>query len=161
MAIYSHSQVGLGEYHFRINPCVHQAWPSLKLCGFDPLESRRGCRLLHCADNMTYRIRHCVFCPHCLTRYLIGFSPYANGAYLESIGVSSAEEYVLYCSCRDFPAPSRWRESETRPCGVSNFAYHRGYGTPDEIWFADHGPHETDSLRHAVGKISSRSPRDG
>ena len=31
---------------------------------------------------MTPRIRHCVECPKCHTRYLVGFSPYRNGSYL-------------------------------------------------------------------------------
>jgi len=31
---------------------------------------------------MGYRIRHCVECPKCLTRYLVACSPYRNGSYL-------------------------------------------------------------------------------
>lgn len=92
---------------------------------------------------MSHRIRHCVSCAHCLTRYLIGFSPYENGSYLESTAVGSLEEYVLYCSCRPFPAPNRWRDTETRACVVSNSAYCRGYGTPEEVWFADERSEQT------------------
>jgi hypothetical protein len=86
---------------------------------------------------MSHRIRHCISCPHCRTRYLIGFSPYANGSYLVSTPVGPLEEYVLYCSCRRFLVPSRWRGSEIRTCEVSNSAYRRGYGSPDEVMFAD------------------------
>jgi hypothetical protein len=28
------------------------------------------------------RVRHCVECPKCHTRYLPGFTPYRNGSYL-------------------------------------------------------------------------------
>ena len=73
-------------------------------------------------DTMSYRIRHCISCPHCRTRYLIGFSPYANGSYLLSTSVGSLEEYTLYCSCRRFPVPSRWRDSEIKACEVSHSA---------------------------------------
>jgi hypothetical protein len=87
---------------------------------------------------MSYRIRHCVSCPHCRTRYLIGFSPYVNGSYLESTLVGSFEEYVLYCSCTQFPVPSRWSGSEILTCEVSKSAYRRGYGSPEEVMlFAD------------------------
>jgi hypothetical protein len=86
---------------------------------------------------MSSRIRHCVSCPHCLTRYLVGFSPYANGSYLVSNHEGALEEYILYCSCRRFPAPSRWRDTEMRTCAVSNSAYYRGYGSPNEVLFVD------------------------
>ena len=101
---------------------------------------------------MTQRIRHCVFCTHCLTRYLIGFSPYGNGSYLESTVVGSLEEYILYCSCRQFPAPSRWRDSETRTCVVTNSAYCRGYGSPEEVWFTDHGGEQIDLFAESTLK---------
>jgi hypothetical protein len=82
---------------------------------------------------MSCRIRHCISCPHCFTRYLIGFSPYANGSYLLSPSAGSLEEYALYCSCRQFPVPSRWKGNEIRTCEVSNSAYRRGYGSPEEV----------------------------
>src|SRR5215471_14868784 len=82
---------------------------------------------------MSYRIRHCVACPHCQTCYLIGFSPYANGSYLISTSVGSFEEYALYCSCQRSPMPSRWRAGELRASEVSDAAYRRGYGSPDEV----------------------------
>lgn len=95
---------------------------------------------------MSCRIRHCVSCPFCLTRYLIGFSPYANGSYLVSNSVGSSEEYALYCSCRRFLAPSRWRSTEISACEVSNSAYRRGYGSPEEVLpFADQRAKAIDS----------------
>jgi hypothetical protein len=82
---------------------------------------------------MSFRIRHCISCPHCRTRYIMGFSPYGNGAYLLSNSVGSLEEYLLYCSCRGFPVPSRWKDSEIKTCEVSNSVYRRGYGSPEEV----------------------------
>jgi hypothetical protein len=79
------------------------------------------------------RIRHCVECPRCLTRYLIGFSPYRNGSYLVATLNGSAEEYALYCCCRGLPVVTPWRWRETKACEVSHEAYDRGYGTPEEI----------------------------
>ena len=104
-------------------------------------------------ELMTTRIRHCVSCPHCHTRYLIGFSPYENGSYLASTTEGRFEEYVLYCSCREFPVPSRWTGNEIRTCEVSNSAYRRGYGSPDEVVFAD-GRVETIQL--SARSISNR-----
>lgn len=82
---------------------------------------------------MRYRIRHCISCPACLTRYLIGFSPYENGSYLVSASAGALEEYVLYCSCRRLPAPTRWSGNEIRTYEVSNSAYWRGYGSREEV----------------------------
>jgi hypothetical protein len=79
------------------------------------------------------RIRHCVECPKCLTRYLIPFSPYRNGSYAIPIVEGSLEEYALYCSCRRGTVASLWRWSEMKTCEVSNAAYDRGYGTQEEI----------------------------
>ena len=80
------------------------------------------------------RIRHCVECPKCLTRYLIAFSPYKNGSYLVPAVYGSSESYTLYCSCSGLPVVSHWTWKETRACEVSHEAYDRGYGTPEEIW---------------------------
>ncbi len=89
---------------------------------------------------MTTRIRHCVSCPNCHTRYLIGFSPYSNGSYLVSTPVGCFEEYTLYCCCNPFAIPSRWWGTELLTCAVSNAAYRRGYGSPEEVVFADPTP---------------------
>ena len=79
------------------------------------------------------RIRHCVVCPHCLTRYLISFSPYRNGSHLIPTMNGSSEEFVLYCSCNRATVTSRWKWSEVTSCEVSREAYERGYGTAEEI----------------------------
>jgi hypothetical protein len=79
------------------------------------------------------RIRHCVQCPKCQTRYLISFSPYRNGSYLIPTVQGSLEEYVLYCSCRKGTLASLCTWSDVESCQVSNAAYGRGYGTPEEI----------------------------
>lgn len=86
---------------------------------------------------MSNRIRHCVLCAHCHTRYLIGFSPYANGSYLASTPVGCFEEYALYCSCTQSTVPSRWLGSEILTCEVSNSAYRRGYGSREEVILTD------------------------
>jgi len=82
---------------------------------------------------MPPHIRRCVECPQCLTRYLIGFSPYRNGAYLVSTEHGSAEEYTLYCACRRPVAPSRWRARDLKSYTVSKEAHDRGFGTCEEI----------------------------
>lgn len=83
------------------------------------------------------RIRHCVECPHCLTRYLISFSPYRNGSYLIPTVEGSFEEYVLYCSCKRSSVAVVCRRNEVKICEVSTKAYDRGYGTPEEIVSTD------------------------
>jgi hypothetical protein len=50
-----------------------------------------------------------------------------------STSAGSVEEYALYCSCRRFSLPSRWRNTEIRTCEVSSFVYRRGYGSPEEV----------------------------
>ncbi len=83
---------------------------------------------------MANRVRHCVECPECCTRYLIGFSPYPNGAYLVSFVTETFEEYKLICSCRRPAVCSRWNGRDLRTYSVSNEAYARGYGEAEEIW---------------------------
>jgi len=83
-------------------------------------------------------IRHCVECRKCLTRYLIAFSPYGNGSYLWRQGLSSSDEYLLYCFCQQPPVFSRWKEHEVKTYVVSRAAHARGYGTSDEIIAIDH-----------------------
>jgi hypothetical protein len=80
---------------------------------------------------MSLRIRHCVECPKCLTRYVIGSSPYRNGAYLVSRLAVGSEEHTLYCSCGVRSLSIRW--SDLKAYAVSNRAHDRGYGKPDEI----------------------------
>jgi hypothetical protein len=78
-------------------------------------------------------VRHCVECPKCLTRYLIGFSPYGNGSYVVRNVPGSRAEYVLYCSCRTPFLSSRWWADEIKSYELSKIAHDRRYGTPEEI----------------------------
>lgn len=82
---------------------------------------------------MAPRLRRCIECPKCFTRYLVGFSPYANGSYLVSRVTESTEEYRLFCVCgrKTFSTPWNWRELKTYV--ISTPAYERGYGAPDEV----------------------------
>lgn len=89
------------------------------------------------------RIRHCVECPNCRTRYLIAFSPYSNGAYLVPLVDGSRDEYILYCCCGNGFTPNRWTWRAVKPCEVSKTAYDRGYGTADEILLVHQEPGET------------------
>src|ERR1700757_94164 len=76
------------------------------------------------------RLRHCVECPKCLTRFVVSCSPYGNGSYLQATIEGSWDEYTLYCRCK---AVSRWKSSEFQNCEVSPKAFERGYGTAEEI----------------------------
>jgi uncharacterized Rmd1/YagE family protein len=83
---------------------------------------------------MTFRIRHCVECPKCHTRYLIASSPYRNGAYLVRTRLDR-DEYTLYCFCDGWQMPNVWKWLQVKPCEVSKRAHRRGYGSLAEIWF--------------------------
>jgi hypothetical protein len=91
---------------------------------------------------MSLRIRHCVECPKCHTRYLIAFSPYRNRSYLVPLVVGSSEEFILYCSCKRPSIVSRWKWSEVKTCKVSRAAYDRGYGTAEHIVQVNNQPRE-------------------
>ncbi len=95
--------------------------------------SNDPCGLVAIGVSLMLRIRQCVECPKCLTRYLLAFSPYSNGSYLVPTVYGSSEEYTLYCSCRPAPFGSRRRWNEMKIYEVSKAAYDRGYGTPAEI----------------------------
>ncbi len=82
---------------------------------------------------MGFRVRHCVECPKCLTRYLPGFSPYRNGSYLLPLAEGFADEWTLYCACGRPPISSRGSWSDLKLYAVSNQAHDRGYGPPEEI----------------------------
>lgn len=82
---------------------------------------------------MARYIRHCVECSKCLTRYLIGFSPYPNGSYLVPLRKGYAEEWILYCSCCRPPSCSRCPGSELKMYVVCSQAHARGYGRPEEV----------------------------
>ena len=80
---------------------------------------------------MASRIRNCVECRECHTRYVIGSSPYHNGSYLISNVSGSPNMIRLYCHCTS--NTSQDFKSELRPYAVSEWAHERGYGSPDEI----------------------------
>lgn len=82
---------------------------------------------------MSFRVRHCIDCPKCRTRYLVGFSPYKNGSYLLPLSDGIQDEWTLYCSCATPPIRSQWRWNELDVYTVSGPAYDRGYGAPQEI----------------------------
>ena len=81
---------------------------------------------------MAKYIRHCVECSKCLTRYLIGFSPYPNGSYLVPL-MQGSEEWILYCSCCQPPSSNRCSWGELKMYAVCSQAHDRGYGRPEEI----------------------------
>ena len=93
------------------------------------------------AHDMASRVRHCVECPKCFTRYLPGFSPYRNGSYLLPMVEGFADEWTLYCACGRPPISSRWSWSDLKLYAVSNQAHDRGYGPPEEIVSVDKKSH--------------------
>lgn len=82
---------------------------------------------------MSLRVRHCVECPKCFTRYLIASSPYRNGSYIVPAAPYLSEDFTLYCTCGKPTIASWWRWGELMTCKVSTSAHDRGYGTPQEI----------------------------
>jgi hypothetical protein len=82
---------------------------------------------------MPLRVRHCIECPECLTRYLVGFSPYRNGSYLMPMVDGFSEEWTLYCSCGRPAVCSRWNWNQLKIYAISRSAHDRGYGPPEEI----------------------------
>ena len=79
---------------------------------------------------MPSRIRHCVECSKCCTRYVIGFSPYDNGSYIVSNPSGGVDLLRLYCACG---VSNECKLSKLKVYAVSESAYARGYGSPDEI----------------------------
>jgi hypothetical protein len=79
------------------------------------------------------RVRHCVECPKCRTRYLPGSNPYCNGSYLVPLTENLTAGWILFCSCGTAHVASRSNWSELKPYAVSAEAHRRGYGPPDEI----------------------------
>jgi hypothetical protein len=80
------------------------------------------------------RVRHCIECPTCRTRYLPSSSPYRNGSYLIPLTAYGASGWILYCSCRMPPASSHWSSTDLKPYEICRQAYRRGYGSPDEVF---------------------------
>src|SRR5580693_7683770 len=102
---------------------------------------------------MRDRIRRCVECPRCLTRYLVAFSPYRNGSYVVSTVAGFPEACILYCSCRRPPFSVRWRWSEVKAYVVSKSAQDRGYGMPDEIVLEA----ESHGMRAHLGQVQPQA----
>lgn len=82
---------------------------------------------------MASRVRQCVECPKCRTRYLLGSSPYRNGSLLMPLTKGLADEWTLYCSCRNPHIPSRWNWTELKWYAIPPQAYKRGFGPAEEI----------------------------
>ena len=80
---------------------------------------------------MGSRIRRCIECGRCSTRYLVGFSPYSNGSLLLSNLCADSEMYLLYCICGGRSAPTHGKELKSYL--VTKGAYERGYGSENEI----------------------------
>ena len=115
---------------------------------------------------MARRLRSCAECPRCGTRYLIGFSPYGNGAYLESFVTRFSKEYLLFCPCLDTLTSPRCSPSDLKRYAISLSAYDRGYGDPSEIGLhvamkkkviAEETRNETERTGDAGGVPYSRS----
>jgi hypothetical protein len=89
---------------------------------------------------MSARFRHCVECPECGTRYLIGFSPYGNGSYLVLAASEFLGEFKLVCSCGRPPVRTRRCWTDLKTYCISSRAYARGYGSAQEIYLSSrHG----------------------
>jgi hypothetical protein len=82
---------------------------------------------------MSSRLRLCVECPNCHTRYVIGGSPYRNGSYIVFHASRGTEFYRLFCVCSQLQDFSRFKMHEPQMYAVSGKANDRGYGSPDEI----------------------------
>lgn len=82
---------------------------------------------------MAYRVRHCVECPKCQTRYLLGYSPFRNGSFLVPMVQGFADGWTLYCSCAAPHVRSRWDWNELKQYVLSSQAHERGFGPPEEI----------------------------
>jgi hypothetical protein len=82
---------------------------------------------------MSSRIRSCVECPKCHTRYLIGCSPYHNGSYIVAYPPAAADLLRLYCTCGDLLTSHTFKFSELKMYAVSEWAEKRGYGSAEEI----------------------------
>jgi hypothetical protein len=66
-------------------------------------------------------------------RYLVGFSPYSNGAFLYPLTSQPEDEWMLHCPCQRPSICSRWRWSDLKRYDVCTRAHDRGYGSPDEV----------------------------
>jgi hypothetical protein len=86
---------------------------------------------------MPLRLRSCVECPRCHTRYIIGANPYRNGSYISGNLSEDSDVRNLYCCCTGRFGLLQFKLSELMTYSVSEWAYNRGYGSPDEIVLVD------------------------
>ena len=82
---------------------------------------------------MTLRLRSCVECPQCHTRYIIGANPYRISVHPSE----SSDVRRLYCCCAGRFDFFLFKLSELKIYSVSETAHARGYGSPDEIVLAE------------------------
>lgn len=101
--------------------------------GVTPEDERLVRNSIALSYAMRSRVRHCVECPKCHTRYVLGCSPYRNGSFLRPTVEGLAEEWMLYCSCGSPHIPSRWNWSELKRYAIPRQVHERGYGLPEEI----------------------------
>ena len=81
---------------------------------------------------MSCRIRSCVECHNCHTRYIIGSSPYASGSYIMAHPLAAPDLLRLYCIC-GLPSSHAFKFSELKMYAISGWAEKQGYGSPEEI----------------------------
>ena len=93
---------------------------------------------------MSSRIRSCVECPNCHTRYLIGFSSHSNGSYIVSHPQRAAVMHRLYSTCSNSPSPYAFKFSKLKMYDISDWADRHACGSPEEIVL----------VRAATGKAS-------
>ena len=82
---------------------------------------------------MSSRLRSCVECPKCHTRYVIGSNPYYNGSYIVAYPPSGADLLRLYCTCGDLLTSHAFEISDLKMYAVSEWAEKHEYGSPEEI----------------------------
>jgi hypothetical protein len=84
---------------------------------------------------MPLRFRHCIECPKCNTRYVVGSSPYDNGSYVLPLIAGDIDDWVLYCACQTPRIRRQCHWSEMKMCAVSKSAANRGYGSAEEMMY--------------------------
>jgi hypothetical protein len=84
---------------------------------------------------MPLRFRHCIECPKCNTRYVVGSSPYDNGSYVLPLIAGDIDDWVLYCACQTPRIRRQCQWSEMKMCAVSKSAANRGYGSAEEMMY--------------------------
>ena len=78
---------------------------------------------------MPSRICRCLTCPSCHTRYATRHATYANGASIAA-DPAAADLFKLCCACGQ---SYLFKRSQLQTFVLTQSAYLRGYGSPDEI----------------------------